>query len=133
MTDHPNDPSNPSDDPSNPSNPVADETLRLVSSIQDWARRTFPQDPDHPPSECQWCPLCQFAAVLRGERPEVTARVAEAGTAVVSALRALLDAAADASNGAHASNGAGQHRHAGGVRPSAARPRVQRINLSDEV
>jgi hypothetical protein len=104
------------------SSPLADETLRLVSSVQDWARRTFPQDPDHRPSECQWCPLCQFAAALRGERPEVTARVAEAGTAVVSALRALLDAAADASNGA------GQHRHAGG----AARPRVQRINLSDE-
>jgi hypothetical protein len=100
----------------------------LVASVQDWARRAFPQDPDHPPSECQWCPLCQFAAVLRGERPEVTARVAEAGTAVVSALRALLDATADARSSAAQHGHVGRHDHAGG----AARPRVQRINLSDE-
>jgi hypothetical protein len=94
----------------------------LVSSVQDWARRSFPTESDHSPSDCQWCPLCQFVAVLRGERPEVTARVTEAGTAVVSALRALLDAAADVSGTA------GQHRH--GAAPD--RPRVQRINLSDE-
>jgi hypothetical protein len=103
--------------------PLADEALRLVSSVQDWARRSFPQDSDHSSSDCQWCPLCQFAAVLRGERPELTARVTEAGTAVVSALRALLDAAADASGAP------GQHRHG----TAADRPRVQRINLSDEL
>jgi hypothetical protein len=101
--------------------PLGDETLRLVSSMQDWARRSFPSDAEHQSSDCQWCPLCQFVAVLRGERPEVTARVAEAGTAVVTALRALLDAAADAGGGQQTGS------HAAGPRP-----RVQRIDLSDE-
>lgn len=97
------------------------EVLRLVALVQDWARRTFPEAPDsHTGSDCQWCPLCQFAAVLRGERPEVTERVAEAGSAVASALRALLDTTA-AGGGAPA----GQHRSAD---PTGA-ARVQRIDL----
>jgi hypothetical protein len=78
--------------------PLADEAMRLLGAVQDWARQNFPAAPDGHgvPSGavCQWCPLCQFMAVLRGERPEVTTRVAEAGTAVASAFRALLDAAA---------------------------------------
>jgi hypothetical protein len=109
--------------------PLTEETLRLVSSVQDWARRSFPANSEQPAGDCQWCPLCQFVAVLRGERPEVTARVAEAGTAVVTALRALLDAAADAGGSS------GSARHAAAARPASARqerPRVQRIDLSDE-
>jgi|BarGraNGADG00212_1021973.scaffolds.fasta_scaffold47455_1 hypothetical protein len=103
--------------------PLSDEALRLVSAVQDWARRSFPQaDDEHVAGDCQWCPLCQFVAVLRGERPEVTERVAEAGTAVMSALRALVDAASSAGGST------GQHRRPG---PAPA-PRVQRINLSDE-
>jgi hypothetical protein len=75
--------------------PLADEAVKLLAAVQDWARQNFPAGPDgHMGAECQWCPLCQFMSVLRGERPEVTARVAEAGTALVSAFRALMDAAA---------------------------------------
>jgi hypothetical protein len=54
--------------------------------------------------------------VLRGERPEVTERVAEAGNAVMSAMKAFVAAAAQ--SGAH--------------REPADRPRpagVQRIDL----
>ncbi|MGY1773373.1 hypothetical protein [Blastococcus sp. SYSU D00813] len=40
-------------------------------------------------SDCRWCPLCQAAAVLRGERPEVTAALADALGAAAAALRAL--------------------------------------------
>ena len=40
-------------------------------------------------SDCRWCPLCQAACVLRGERPEVTAAIADALTAAAAALRAL--------------------------------------------
>ena len=28
-------------------------------------------------SDCRWCPVCQTAAVVRGERPEVTAALAD--------------------------------------------------------
>jgi hypothetical protein len=73
---------------------LADEAVRLFGALQDWARETFPPGPDaHPAAPCQWCPLCQFVAVLRGERPEVTEQVAEVGTALASALRTLVEAA----------------------------------------
>lgn len=98
--------------------PFAAQALRLMASVQDWAQHTFPATgpaPDgHTGADCQWCPLCQFVAVLRGDRPELTERVAEAGAAFASALRALVDAAA-----------------AGPASPSQQPPRVQRINLTD--
>jgi hypothetical protein len=80
---------------------LGEEARKLLGAVQDWARRTMPAPPSgHPGPECQWCPLCQAASVLRGEHPELTERVAEAGTAVVGALRALVEAAG--AHGAHA-------------------------------
>jgi hypothetical protein len=117
------------------SSPLADEAMRLMSSVQDWARRNFDSSPDgHTGSDCTWCPLCQFVAVLRGDRPEVTERVAEAGTAVVSAMRAMMEAAAGAANAAatqrpaqpRTSDAPPQPRHA-----ETSRPRVQKITLDD--
>ena len=104
---------------------IGDEALRVVYAVQDWARRTFPESTAEHRNDCTWCPLCQFLAVLRGERPEVTERVAEAGTALVNALRAFVDAtgASDAA--------AGAHRHPGESRHAQPRPRVERIDLRD--
>jgi hypothetical protein len=96
--------------------PLTDEAMRLLAAMQEWTRQTFPAGRDgHGGPECEWCPLCQFMAVLRGERPEVTERVAEAGAAVASAARALLDAAGSA--------------RPGGPAPEPQPPRVQRIDL----
>jgi hypothetical protein len=39
------------------------------------------------PSDCRWCPVCQVAAVVRGERPEVTDALADVLTAAAAALR----------------------------------------------
>ncbi|MDQ2750252.1 MAG: hypothetical protein M3Y44_12125 [Actinomycetota bacterium] len=99
------------------------EALRLVSSVQDWAqdraqRGSGDAGERHSGTDCQWCPLCQFAAVLRGEHAEVTDRVAEAGTALAGVVRALVEAA----------SGATQHRQSN----PPPRPRVQKINLNDE-
>ena len=104
---------------------IGDEALRVVSAVQDWARRTFPEGPAEHRNDCTWCPVCQFLAVLRGERPEVTERVAEAGTALVTALRAFVDA-----TGAPGA-AAGAHRHPGESRHEQPRPRVERIDLRD--
>jgi hypothetical protein len=38
-------------------------------------------------SDCRWCPLCQAAAVVRGERPEVSAALADILSATATALR----------------------------------------------
>ena len=103
--------------------PLAEEAVRLLGALQDWTRHTFPppargHDDSHAAAVCDWCPVCQFMAVLRGERPEVTERVAEAGAAVASALRAVLDAAA----GSRA-----------GTEPEEPKPsRVQRIDLGPD-
>lgn len=43
-------------------------------------------------SDCRWCPVCQAAAVVRGERPEVTAALADVLTAAAAALRTFAEA-----------------------------------------
>lgn len=97
----------------------------MLSAVQDWATRTFPESAEqHASGTCQWCPICQFVAVLRGERPDVTDRVVEAGTALLSAFRAFVDAAVPHPDGT--STHADGPSHAGGEAP---RPRVQRIDL----
>jgi hypothetical protein len=55
---------------------VLDEAARLAGAAGEWARRAVPE----------------LAALLRGERPEVTGRLAEAGIAVAAAARAVVDA-----------------------------------------
>lgn len=106
------------------SDPLAEEMARLFSSVQDWARRSFPEA-GHTGPECQWCPLCQFVAVLRGDRPDVTERVNEVGSAVIAAVRAVVDAAAAAANNAAAHADRSNHQ-------DHVQPRVQKIDLNDE-
>ncbi len=87
-----------------------DSARALLDVVQQWAQRTMPAPPSgHPGPECQWCPLCQLAAMLRGESPEIAERLTEAGGALVSAARALLDAAP-------------ARRHDPGVAPHARKP-----------
>lgn len=76
--------------------PLGEQAGQLLGVVQDWIRRNFePAGGAEHAAVCDWCPLCQFVAVLRGDRPEVTERVAAAGTAVTAALRAVLDAATE--------------------------------------
>ncbi len=44
-------------------------------------------------ADCSWCPLCQAASVVRGERPEVTAALADVLTATATALRTFAESA----------------------------------------
>lgn len=41
-------------------------------------------------STCDWCPVCAAVAVARGERPELTARLAEQLAGLVTLLRQIL-------------------------------------------
>ncbi|WP_375485419.1 hypothetical protein [uncultured Jatrophihabitans sp.] len=102
----------------------------LLLALQEWAQRTLPAPPSgHPGPECQWCPLCQLASVLRGEHPELTDRMSEAAAAVSTAVKALLESSANPPSGA--SDGAGRASDVPAERPQP-RPRVQRIVLDDE-
>jgi hypothetical protein len=103
--------------------PLGDELAHLLSVVQDWAQRNLPAPPSGSPGpECQWCPLCQLASVLRGEHPELTERMDEAGAAVTAAVRAVLDSA----NRHMPQPGSSPARK----RPSPA-PRVEHIRLAD--
>jgi hypothetical protein len=103
---------------------IAGEVHRLLDAVQEWAKR-FPEasasaDEHARTGEClPWCPICQFANILRGEHPEVTERLTEAATAIASAMKALADTALT-----RAQDDVSRHR------PQPA-PRVQRITLVD--
>ena len=43
-----------------------------------------------PGAPCTACPLCRFLALLRGERPETTARFVDGALLIVRGLRSLL-------------------------------------------
>ena len=112
-------PDSPDEQPGPPRPDLADEIGKLVGAAQEWARRALPESAiGHGGPDCQWCPICQFVAVLRGERPDVTDRMVEAGTALLSAFRAFMDATVPHPEGRAAHDDA-----------PAAPPRVQRIDL----
>jgi hypothetical protein len=76
---------------------LGEEAARLAEAVRGWARTSFPGLDEHVATgapECRYCPLCRLIAVLRGERPEVTERVAEAASAVADAVRAVAEALA---------------------------------------
>jgi hypothetical protein len=70
--------------------------------------------------DCRWCPLCQAAAVLRGERPEVTAALADILTTASAALRALAEQIAPATDDSPQEP----------QPPAADEPDVQRIEIA---
>jgi hypothetical protein len=103
---------------------IAAEVHRLLDAVQEWAKRlpevTTRAGEHTPPGEClPWCPICQFAHLLRGEHPEVTERLSDAATAITSAVKALADTAL-----------ARPQPDAARPRPQPA-PRVQRITLDE--
>ena len=56
------------------------------------APRHAPGDAPAQSGACQWCPVCQLIAVLRGERPEVTEALADVLRATADALHAFAAA-----------------------------------------
>jgi hypothetical protein len=103
------------------------EASKLMSAVQEWARSALGAHPTGEraaATECvPWCPICQFAGILRGEHPEVAERLAEAGAALAGAMKALSDAALARAQAA-------QPDGARDGRPKPA-PRVQHIRLDD--
>jgi hypothetical protein len=115
-------PDSPDEQAGPPRPDLADEIGKLVGAAQEWARRALPESAiGHGGPDCQWCPICQFANILRGESPEVAERIAEAGTAIAAALKAVTDAAVAKAQGGETAKRS---------RPMPP-PRVQRIDLDD--
>jgi len=76
----------------NPATDWIDQARRVLDAL----RSDVGEDPaEGHASDCRWCPICQVAAVVRGERPEVTAALADVLTATATALRTFAAAAAE--------------------------------------
>jgi hypothetical protein len=75
-------------------------------------------------ADCRWCPVCQTAAVLRGERPEITAALADVLATTASVLRDLAGEPARPEAGPDAA--AEQDDRDGDSGPGA----VQRIDIA---
>jgi hypothetical protein len=105
-----------------PQDELSAEIHRIAAAVQDWARRSIPAPhSESGAAECvAWCPICQFANVLRGEHPEVTERLTEAATALTAAVKAIADVTL--------TRGHGEASPTARPKPS---PRVQRIRLDD--
>src|SRR5437588_2756972 len=113
----------------NPGTDWMEQGRRLLDALRAGVTDAAPADGEHA-SDCRWCPLCQAAAVVRGERPEVSAALADILATAAAALRqfageaatdtAATDTAAKAPDPAEPeAPGAAAHAH-----------EVQRIELS---
>jgi hypothetical protein len=71
---------------------AAAEAARLLAALQDWAREDVGEHLATGAGECRYCPLCTAISVLRGDRPQVTDKLLEAGTAFLAAVRAAFEA-----------------------------------------
>ena len=79
----------------NPGTDWIEQGRRLLQALSS-GQEAAPADADgtEHSSDCRWCPICQAAAVVRGERPEVTAALADLLTTAAAALRTLAAGAA---------------------------------------
>ena len=75
----------------NPGTDWIELARRLVDTLRPPAGVAAPTGESHG-SDCRWCPVCQVTAVARGERPEVTAALADVLTASATALRTFAAA-----------------------------------------
>lgn len=106
----------------------AEEARRLLDALGGWLSDRLDTVDEHlatGSTECQICPVCQLIGVLRGDRPEVMARLSEAWLAFLGVLAAPASPPADP--------GSDPPCPAGGTGPdpppdSPARP-VQRIRV----
>jgi hypothetical protein len=73
------------------------------------------------PSDCGWCPLCAVVSVVRGERPELAARLVEQLAQLVALLRAVLADRWEPEQGFHMPG------FQPATKPEPASNRVQRI------
>jgi hypothetical protein len=78
-----------------------DQAQRLVEALRGGLADAAPAADGAAPGDrladgCRWCPVCQVAAVVRGERPEVTAALADVLTTAATALRTFAAAGGDA-------------------------------------
>ena len=100
----------------------AEQARRLLEAVTA-AASTEGSGEEHPAGECKWCPHCQVLAVLRGDRPEVTAILDD----LLATASAALHSISAAAPGAPAEEPPG---HADEPSRRDPGPAVQRIDIA---
>ena len=106
----------------------AESARRLLDVLRPPAGAAATPGEDSPAhgADCRWCPVCQTAAVLRGERPEVSAALADVLATTASVLRDLAGEPARPSGPAAGPDAAGEPDD----RAGDGGPAVQRIDIA---
>jgi hypothetical protein len=99
-----------------------DQARRLLDAFVQGQATPSPEGSTPHGADCSWCPLCQAAAVVRGERPEVTTALADVLTAAATALRTFAESGRSPAAEAPAATEDGSE--------TAAPPTVQRIEVA---
>ncbi len=72
---------------------AADEAVKLMAALQDWARRTGAAT-EVPlatgSAECRLCPICQAIALVKDTSPEVVEHLSRAADSLLAAFRAAV-------------------------------------------
>lgn len=76
-----------------------DQARRLLDAFAQGQAVPGPEKSAAHGADCTWCPLCRAAAVVRGDRPEVTAALADVLTATAAALRTFAESGRPADPG----------------------------------
>ena len=75
----------------NPANDWIDQARGLFDMLRAGIATPEAGEEGEHGSDCRWCPHCQAAAVIRGERPEVAEAIADVLTATATALRSFAE------------------------------------------
>ena len=67
----------------------AEQARRLLETVKAAASAEGSAEHGESAGECTWCPHCQLLAVLRGDRPEVTAVLNDVLATASAALRSF--------------------------------------------
>lgn len=112
---------------------VGDEAARLLFAAGDWFQRNIgTAQTSHIATgspDCTWCPVCQVISIVRGDRPELTDRLAETQAAVASLLHVMTEVVSSAMprGAGHTHAGYPGHNHpapGGEAAPNASTPPV---------
>ena len=75
-----------------------------------------------PGAYCTACPLCRFMALLRGERPEATARLVDGALMIIRTLRSMVPEPGDPAAAHQHPHSHGQHHPPNAPAPTAHPP-----------